>query len=276
MRNDVVIAPGGWRHRAEVRLVQPGGTVPAGGHQASARRFARPGVPDTANWITSGYWTNGSGQILAGLRSTWVVPPPPATDAGQILYLFSGAQPADGRTIVQPVLQWGDSGADEDGVNRTGSFWTAASWIVGASANHTAHVRVQPGDVLTGAVTLAAISAAGLSYHCAFLGLAGTDFVTPPIAELVGCVHTLEAYEADPTLPVPYDLHDATEYPDTAMTAFSAIDIATVAGPGPAGTWRPWDIVENRGEHTVITMDASTGGAMTIYYRAAPGMEMSP
>jgi hypothetical protein len=115
-----------------------------------------------------------------------------------------------------------------------------------------------------------------LSYHCAFLGLAGTDFVTPPIAELVGCVHTLEAYEADPTLPVPYDLHDATEYPDTAMTAFSAIDIATVAGPGPAGTWRPWDIVENWGEHTVITLDASTGGAVTIYYRAAPGMEMAP
>jgi hypothetical protein len=269
----MVIAPGGARHREHVHLLKAGGTLASRRHsQVAVRRYPKPGVPSAANWITYGYWTNSSGQTITSLVTTWTVPPAPATVGSQLIYLFNGIEPQDGSTIVQPVLQWGDSGADEDGVNRTGQFWTVASWIVPAPdghAYHTPHVPVNPGDNLVGAVTLLDKSAAGCNYQCEFQGVAGTSFTTGAIAELTWCMQTLEAYELGSTANPPYDLNAVTEYPDTPMTRFGAITIATAAGPGPAGVWQSENAVTNFGEQTVILTNASVGGEVDIYYSGA-------
>ena len=271
MHEDFVIAPGGWRHRSHVHLVRPGTTLAMDHHPAvPVKRYRKPGAPDSANWITSGYWTNNSGQTITSLLTSWTVPPAPSAQATQLLYLFNGIEPADGSTIVQPVLQWGDSGTDEDHINRTGPFWTVSSWIVPAPnghAYHTPHVRVRPGDTLVGAVTLISQSAAGFAYKCEFQGVPGTDYFTVPVAELTWCMQTLEAYELNSAANPPYDLYSDSEYPDTAMTVFGAIDITTKDGAGPAGTWVPWDIVDSFGERTLIAANASTNGEVDIYYR---------
>jgi hypothetical protein len=172
--------------RSEVHLVAPRDTVITVKRIAtSIRKSRRAGRPDQANWITAA-WLDMAGASVKSFLTSWKVPAAPATQSSQLLYLFNGAEPADASTIVQPVLQWGDSGPDEDGKNRTGPFWTAASWIVPAPDGHTyhtPHVRVSPGDTLVGAVTLIKKSAGGCTYACEFRGLAGTNFSTPPIPE---------------------------------------------------------------------------------------------
>jgi hypothetical protein len=233
------------------------------------RQRDEPGPPDSANWITSAGWSNDTGNPITSFTTTWTVPPAPADAASQLIYLFNGIEPADGQTILQPVLQWGDSGADDDGQNRTGAFWTAASWLVGGvdnSATHTPHVRVNPGDVLIGAITLVSQSDAGFAYTCEFRGLAGTTLPTPPMGQLVWCVQTLEAYELQGNPTPPYELNAPSEYPASDAVTFGDIHIITNA-PGPAGSWLKQDVVTNYGEHTEISANASSGGTVVIYFR---------
>jgi hypothetical protein len=176
-------------------------------------------------------------------------------------------QSADGQIIVQPVLQWGDHGADNDGVNRTGPFWTAASWIVGGpdgSATHSIHVPVNPGDTLVGAITLANQSLNGFVYNCEFQGLSDTQFSTDAIAELVWCVETLEAYELPGNQNPPYDLNDSAEYPTGSVT-FNGIAITTSA-PGPSGLWTKHDLVSQYGESTSISTNSTSDGEIAISF----------
>jgi hypothetical protein len=263
---DRAFPPGGPRHRSRVRRVESGQRVRFSAERGGRLRAQEfPGPPDAANWIAYAGWMNNTGTPITSLATTWTVPPAPATQASQLLYFFNGIEPGDGQVIVQPVLQWGDSGADEDGQNRTGPFWTVASWIVGGpdgSATHTPHIRVNAGDVLTGVVTLTDQSAAGFAYECEFQGLAGTTLATPPISQLVWCVETLEAYELQGAHTPPYDLNEASEYPP-GQVSFHDIGIVTNA-PGPAGAWVSQDVVSQYGENAVVAANSTTNGEVVI------------
>jgi len=265
---EFVTPPGGRRHRSRVRRIRSGENFLFSQSLGSRlRAIDRPGPPDAANWITCAGWINDTGSAITQFSTTWTVPPPPTAAGTQLIYLFNGIEPADGKTIVQPVLQWGDSGADPDGQNRTGPFWTAASWLVGGaddSATHTPHVRVNPGDVLVGLIQLVGRTATGFSYTCEFQGLAGTTLPTPEIDELVWCVHTLEAYELQGNQNPPYDLGTIAEYPGTASIPFGSINIITNA-PSPNGSWAAHNIAATLGETTTIDVDASTDGQVTVH-----------
>jgi hypothetical protein len=265
---DRAIPPGGPRHRSHVRRIESGErmrfTVERG---RRLRERDLPGPPDEANWITYAAWMNSTGNPITELTTTWTVPPAPAAQASQLLYLFNGIEPADGQVIVQPVLQWGDSGPDDDGQNRTGQFWSVATWIVGgpdASATHTPHIPVNPGDVLVGLVTLTSQSASGFMYTCEFQGLAGTTLITPQISELVWCVETLEAYELQGNHVPPYDLNAATEYP-VGPLSFQDIGIVTNAS-GPAGAWSTQNLVAQYGENTFVAANSTTAGEVVITF----------
>jgi len=265
---DFGVPPGGPRHRSRVRRIESGKSA----HFTKAlgarlREHAVPGPPDQANWITYASWSNNTGNPITSFLSTWSVPPVPATQASQLIYLFNGIEPGDGQLIVQPVLQWGDSGGDEDGQNRTGAFWTVASWVVGGpdgSAMHTPHIRVNPGDVLVGAITLISQSAGGFVYNCEFQGLAGTTLVTDQIPELSWCVETLEAYELQGSHTPPYDLDAASEYP-ASPAMFDRIGIEMNAA-GPVGPWTSSDIVTNYGERTSIISNSTIEGEIEISF----------
>jgi hypothetical protein len=271
--DEFVITPGGRRHRRHVRRLRPGETATFG--EATGFRLRQrdePGPPDEANWITSAGWMNTTGNPITRFATTWTVPPAPTTSASQLIYLFNGIEPANGQVILQPVLQWGDSGPDKDGQNRTGAFWTAASWLVGGpdgSALHTPHVGVNPGDVLVGVITLTAQSAAGFEYTCEFEGLGGTAMPTQPIAELAWCVQTLEAYEGNRSPPPAYDLSNPAEYPAADSVSFGQIAIVTNA-TGPAGAWTVQNTVSGYGEQTQIVTNASTAGEVVIWFHQAP------
>jgi len=268
IETDYVFPPGGRRHRSRVHRVHSGGRSQLLAHALRPlRQRQTPGPPDQANWITCAGWMNTTGQPIARLTTTWRVPPAPANQASQLIYFFNGIEPGNGSIIVQPVLQWGDSGADDDGLNRTGPFWTVASWVVGGpddSATHTPHLRVNPGDTLVGVLNLVSRNANGFIYECEFQGIQGTTILTPEISELVWCMQTLEAYELQGVHNPPYDLDSETEYPATDSVPFEAINILTNI-VSPPGSWAPDNIVSTYGEYTSISVDASTNGSVMIH-----------
>jgi hypothetical protein len=65
--------------------------------------------------------------------------------AFQLIYLFSSLTPADGKAILQPVIQWGGS---------NGSKWMAAGWLVDRAGNafHSPLVNVTAGEVIKGTI----------------------------------------------------------------------------------------------------------------------------
>jgi hypothetical protein len=247
------------------------------GSKAPLRRRRNPGPPDVANWITAADWTNTTGTPITRLTTTWVVPPPPPKPSSQLIYLFNGLEPADGSYILQPVLQWGDYGKDSDGQQRTGPFWTAASWLVGGPTNaawHSPHVRVNPGDVLVGSISLVSQTAAGFFYTAEFVGLPDTLFanagIDRPLPELTWCCQTLEAYELEGNRHPPYDLDSGLEYPNADSVALRSISVTTANAPGAGPYWRTWNYAPIKfGEKTTVTQDRLTGGEVVISFRPA-------
>jgi hypothetical protein len=263
---ELVFTPGGPRLQSQVHLIGHGRPYIHGLHPLIAmRRRARPGPPDQSNWITCAGWLNNTGQPIRSLSAIWQVPAAPSVVGSQLLYLFNGIEPDDGSTIVQPVLQWGDSGPDEDGVQRTGSFWTAGCWIVPAPdghSYHTPHVAVSPGELLNGVIKLSHQTDSEYIYECQFEGIPSSVMTTPPLPELVWCMHTLEAYELEGHKLPPYDLNSVDEY-FPGNTIFKAINVQTGTIPGIA-TWTTEDFVTSFGEKTVVSVNSFTQGVVDI------------
>ena len=69
-----------------------------------------PALPDIA-WIENSQWQNTGADPIISFTTTWIIPPAPNSDDSQTVFLFNGLQPDDAAHILQPVLQWGGSGA---------------------------------------------------------------------------------------------------------------------------------------------------------------------
>ncbi len=267
----LVLTPGGYRPRALVHRVGPREAL----HAADGRMrllnletgtatelpqvTVRPEeVPALGSgWITDAYWTNATGRPVTSFRTTWQVPPAPATQGGQTIFLFNGiVNTGTNYGILQPVLQWGSSAAGG------GPYWTVASWYVTVDGHafHTSLVRVNPGDTLVGVMTLTGQSGSQFSYNCEFAGVGGTGLPVQNIAELVWLNETLEAYS----------LNQCSDYPATNRTAFRAINIQTGAG-APAVTWTPENRVTDCGQHAVVVSNSPTEGEVDLYYTNAVG-----
>jgi hypothetical protein len=181
-------------------------------------------------WVAYTTWSNQSANPITKLDSTWIVPSNPSTPSDQIIYLFNSLETSGG-FILQPVLLWGTV-SDVPG---SGKFWTIASWYVGPDGNPftlTELIRVNPGDQLTGRITMyeqeqLKDGTLVYDYTCEFVGKAGTKLFIGGVPLLTDCTETLETY---------YITSDS-DYPDnTAQTAFTAI--ALEVGGAPAQfTW---------------------------------------
>jgi hypothetical protein len=207
----------------------------------------------SGGWATWATWNNQTGQPIDSFVTAWVVPPPPATQSGQLVYLFNGLQNPAGSEILQPVLQWGVSGAGG------GNFWTVSSWHVD-SQNHaycTPSIPVNPGDLMSGIMTqTAALSDGTLNYNCQFEGLPATSLMALGLPELTAAEETLEAY----------GLTGAGDYPAVASTKMTQIGL-TVGGNRTSLTWQAATMQNPLyGEHTVVPSNANPGGEVDLFY----------
>lgn len=210
--------------------------------------------PVTNRWIIYSGWSNTSGSPISYFSTKWIVPPPPATDNGQIIYLFNGIENSSFDLILQPVLQWGNSPAGG------GSFWAITNWLVGSPASgialHGPLVRVLPGDVLQGVIRLSRQSGGKFSYVSSFVGFPSSDLSISDIDELTWANETLECY----------DLKQFSDYPNTLLTAMTAIEIR-LGAPQAQIIWEAHNDVIDNGQHCSIVSNASPGGAVNLFFK---------
>jgi len=265
---EMVITPGGKRPKSHVHKVEAGHILRVTGSRlkkldssenimadfgAVAPGLGKPPAP-AGGWVTYGYWNNDTGVPISLLKTNWVVPPPPTTQSGQLIYLFNGIQ--NSTNILQPVLQWGTSPAGG------GNFWAIASWYVGppgAQAFYSELVQVKPGDVLVGVMTMTGQSGNFFNYSCEFQVIAGPSLPVENIEQLAWCCETLEAY----------GITKASDYPATRMTQFESINIQT-GTTSPNVTWTPFPDppqAQGFGEHCVVPTNSATNGEVDIFYQ---------
>ena len=283
MPKELILTPGGARLKSLVHQIEPGTILDGSGgrhrklHSSGRllrdfgaipyRTIGRPLMPRHvvhpparvpalgSGWITYASWTNTSGTPISSFSTRWVVPSAPATQSGQLIYIFNGIQ--NSTMIYQPVLQWGNNG--EFG----GNNWCVASWYAdgqGGQAFHSQPVDVNPGDALVGIMTLTAQSANGSSYNCEFQGIANSGLTIQDVEELTYCVETLECY----------GITQCSDYPDTDKTAMAAINIET-GSTHPTVTWAATNSVTDCGQHTLLfDQDCSNNGEVDLWYRPSP------
>jgi hypothetical protein len=279
MADDLVLTPGGLRPRGQVHLIERGAVID--GTDGRLRKLGTSGEmltdfgvlrrrslgaplhpgnvahPEStatpafgSGWITYASWTNATGIPVSSFSTTWVVPDPPATQSGQVIFLFPGIQ--NETMIYQPVLQWGVSAAGG------GNYWAVASWYVdgqGGLALHSNLVQVNPGDTLVGVMTQTGHSGGHFSYNCVFKGIANASLPIANVDQLTWFVETLECY----------GITKASDYPDVALTEMKDISIAT-GSTNPAMTWGVNNVVTDCGQHTVIQSNSSTAGIVDLNY----------
>lgn len=254
----LVLTPGGFRPPAFVHHLPAGQALSRVGDQlhrldlatnvrTEIAKLSAPAkkIPALGSgWIAWGSFRNTTGTPISFFKTLWTVPPPPATQSGQTIFLFNGLTGMS--DILQPVLQWGPSSAGG------GNYWSVGSWFVDPSGHafHSTLANVNPGQTLVGVMALTSQAGNLLSYSCEFQGINGTRLTVQNIAELKQATETLECY----------GITRCSDYPATKLTVMAAISLQTGA-VSPAVTWTPFDAVADCGQHTRVA-----GANVLLYY----------
>ena len=217
-------------------------------------------APITDGWIVYSGWFNTSANPISYFTTQWAVPPAPATDHDQTIFLFNGIEPDDGAFILQPVLQWGSSAAGG------GDYWSITNWYVGSdgTALYMPLIQVNTGDVLEGVMTLTGDNGSNHDYLSSFTGFPAADLVVTNSVELTWANETLECY----------DVAEFSDYPDAPLTAFHDIEIRLRTSTSPFTEVQAtidWDVhndVTDNGQQCLIVSNDSPGGDVYLYYRA--------
>jgi hypothetical protein len=215
---------------------------------------------------------------LGKLSFELTVPDPPVVD-GAIIFLFAGAENAQMKMILQPVLQWGDPGLGGSGT------WNIACWYASSDGHWYVSnpVPVCPGDAVIGTVEAVGCSKEDGEWLCEWMieasstpsngstALVSTALRNGDILQngdkvplmlpwlmlfLVGAA--LEAYPQDPccTGLTP------EQYPAGGSTTFSHIELTDLAGHGFVADWNARCALDDSGcdcKNTVeISRDKST------------------
>jgi hypothetical protein len=205
-------------------------------------RWANSGNPLVGTWVENAWW---SGPILGGLAATFRVPPSPQpSQPGQaeaLIYLFPGLE--DQSTILQPVLQYGESAAFPD----NGGKWIAASWYCcpGGNGYHTDPIKVSPGDEITGTITATCVNCQDPVSPClittcnwSVMTSAATATGRSAVTLLAGPV-TGSFQKAVGGVLETYGLINCAQLPPSGSTVFSDISVTNRAGKPQVLAWMP-------------------------------------
>lgn len=218
-------------------------------------RVAEPRAISTGYVAYTYYTNNSNANPISNFSSTWAVPGSPKTNHNQLLYLFSALTPASDDAILQPVLQYGTSGAGG------GNYWATASWyLVGANTYHSTLVPVSTGASLNGILTLQKTypAASGgnttYTYNSQFTHSPYTTITVNTTEQLNWAWEALEIYSAQATTDLP-----------TGTTAFNNISMLNVNGQNTPLQWLTRNDTAD-GFSAKVMVDGSNGGEIEIIY----------
>jgi hypothetical protein len=273
---EYIITSLGSRPTSAVRVVQDGAFADATADQSLSEKAAdnnldndlsgpsvllaedRTGTGSIDGWIALAEWDNPGGALrpVVSFATTWSVPPGPPQETAQVICLWNGL--ANDKWLLQAVLQWGAGGQTGGG-----EYWSVSSRFVstdsGAPLFTSKLVKVNPGDVLTGRITLTGTKEK-FSYRCEFLALPDTVLNVRTTPHLSRCFEVLEAH----------DIALCTNYPAACATAMADIDLQVAGSTGPVHppvTWEPSTLVDNCGQHVAVVSDSSREGRIDLHYR---------
>jgi hypothetical protein len=220
----------------------------------SSRQFLETPIPMTQSTAIQRrhgkhmytYWKYDSDGSLPikEFRTTWTVPPEPTSDNDQTIFLFNSIEPTGYKAIIQPVLQWGPSGAGG------GAYWCVATWcLIGSNKLGFASslTKVNPGDSLEGMIYLTGVTDTAFNYKAAFNGIKSSLITVTGFRELVYVTETLEAYS----------ITQSSDYP-SGSTSFTDIALTVTDSTSPSISWSSCTV-----EGFSITVE---DGVVTIYY----------
>lgn len=271
---DSVLTPVGWVRKSQVHHVETGEYLSGDGNRL--RKYDRQGkvvadygvieqksgntpfypnntkagkdiFPLGSGWITYTYWTNSSTTPISYFNTNWTVPPAPAVNSGQTIFLFNGLQNAN--NILQPVLQWGPSAAGG------GNYWAIANWYVGNNTVYSNLIPVTSGTNLQGIMSLIGGSGSRYSYTSAFAGYPSITLTVNNIPKLYWAAESLEAY----------GVASCSNYPNTAKTRLSAIELRVGSLQAPL-SWGVANAVTDCGQHATVVSQGTPNGIVDIYY----------
>ena len=262
---DHVLTPGGYRHKSLVHPIGSGeGVARRSGKSRTLNlstktvRGLLPKLPKGigipllgSGWITYASWANTTGQPISLFSTSWTVPPAPATQSGQTIFIFNSLADAAQDDIVQPVLQWGA------GAPGGGNYWAVASPQRRKAFPNCSStlVPVDEGRPLGGKITLTDQSGGSFSSLAEFESIPGTALPVQNITELVTATETLEAYQ----------LSACSDYPNSPGTSMTSIDLRANNSP-VLMAWTPTNKVVDCGQKTNIVSNTNPGGQVDLIY----------
>jgi len=226
----------------------------------ASRTFLQPSRVVEPRAISTGYvaytyFTNNSNTTpISNFSSTWTVPPNPKTNHNQLLYLFSALTPASDDAILQPVLQYGTSGAGG------GNYWATAAWyLVGASTYHSTLVPVSVGGSLNGVITLlktypAVNGVTTYTYNAQFTHSPYATITVNTTEQLNWAWEALEIYAAQAITDLP-----------TGTTAFKNINMVNSNGVNTPLNWLTRNDTTD-GFMAMVKVNGSPSGEIDIQY----------
>ncbi|KAJ7153332.1 hypothetical protein C8R46DRAFT_1301747 [Mycena filopes] len=265
---ETVLVPGGYRANVNIHKIPAGGSLArsddgtlihilaANGtvvHTATAgapaTRVKRAVAPLQTGWITYASWLNSGSSPISSFTTTWTVPPVPAANHGQTVFLFNSIESSAGDAIIQPVLQYGPSAAGG------GAFWAVASWYLDSTNVFiTTPVPTSAGATLNGIITLTNSSGTKFDYNTQFTNIAGTSVSITGVGQLTFATETLEAYKVT----------TISDYP-AGSTVFTGINLELASGAVPSVSWAQINDTAD-GLSTTINTDGATNAKITINY----------
>ncbi|KAF7294564.1 hypothetical protein MIND_00992900 [Mycena indigotica] len=186
---------------------------------------------------------------IGSFKTTWTVPPAPAANHGQTIFLFNSIEPGSFDGIMQPVLQWGRSAAGG------GPQWMLASWYLYPGGTFFSPlVGVSVGQRLQGEVRLVGASGGTFNYLSSFTNVGGTGLEVDGGPELKWATLTLESY----------GVTTRDDYP-AGSTVFSATNLQLTNGGFPNINWATVSDTAD-GITTTVQTQGSTAAVVTITY----------
>lgn len=195
----------------------------AAASQTAAVSDVVPGVP--ADGMDSGWWLNSdwlAPKQVVSLTAKWTVPAAPKYN-GATIFLFPAVQPGTGdlAAIVQPVLQWGVSGAGG------GNYWAIADWFVAPKEHpgdswYSSLIYTYTGRVLTG--TMKRSSGTASKWTVTLAQEPGVD------VEVTGETNMKSWRSVNGGALEVYDALNCTRLPNVSSVKFSSIVVKDTSG----------------------------------------------
>jgi len=260
---EFVLTPGGKRPLSKVHRIPEGGRLAHVGNEihvidANNNVILKADFgdsdsddPDNSAWKAYAYWNYDSSPPMQNFLTKWTVPPDPTTDSGQTIFLFNSIEPSGYPAILQPVLQWGESGAGG------GSYWSIATWyLIGSNklAFASPLTEVSIGDSLEGVIRLTGYSDTSFDYKAGFTGINNSLLTITGVRELVYVTETLEAYS----------ITQSSDYP-SGSTSFTDINVTLTDSTFPSLSWSTSSDADE-GLSITVDVDGSQDGEVTAHY----------